>query len=236
MPIRSPESVSVPEESLRESRGRFGRRWLALTVSLGAVAAIWGLARWMQPAVDAALFGLEASDTAIRQGLSLWVGQLGVVILVYLLTKLPAMARKDASRSELFTLLEQLLRFLILLSWLVVLYIGSLELRNANDAPLTSSLDVELLLVASIAAVLGPICFRLWPLAATGWRLALLNLIIFYAALIALEPDQLLIRLVQLGVVEPPMDWMLRSSFLGPLQYLAPLGAVLWSTFGRKSD
>lgn len=190
----------------------------------------------MQPAVDAFLFGQEASDTAVRQGLALWVGQLGVVILIYLLTKLPAMAGKDASRSEQFTFLEQLLRFLILLSWLVVLYTGSLELRNANDAPLTSSLDVELLLVASIAAVLGPICFRLWPLAATGWHLALLNVIIFYAALIALEPDQLLIRLVQLGVVEPPMDWMLRSSFLGPLQYLAPLGALLWSIFGQKSD
>jgi hypothetical protein len=202
--------------------------WQALALHAVAIAVVSLLVRLVQPVVDACISGLETSSVT-AWNLSLWLGQLGITLGIYLVLVIVGAFGTTVSRRGSFILLQQLSLFLIGLSWIIALHLRILFVGGADAAP-SAALDLELLLVASLVAVLSPVCFQLKFSVTNLWRLFLLSLAIFYVALIAFEPDQLLIRLVHIGLVDPPVDWVLRSSFLGPLRYLAPIAPVLLSS------
>lgn len=161
-------------------------------------------ARWTSIfVVSLALYGIMLGVTAI----SMPVAKIAVVLWV-----------------------RDLLRFLILISWLIGLHnIIAAKLLLGHDGPLGIPFEEEILLASSLVAILWPIACGLSIDFRTVRALFILSVVTFAFTLAILDTDVVVIWAAALRLVSPPKCIVITGYFSSWLPFLVGLPPVLWA-------
>lgn len=185
------------------------------------------LASALQPIVDAAWFGLArpAHEGARWVSLALAAG------VVYTAVRLAGPALAGWLPAAAGRWLRSYVTFLGLLYWILGLHFVLLVEGGWDPAAADALLlpAAELLILATLCAVLWPLAFDIqpWRGAAKGVFGCAVALLLAY--LLIREPELAHRALVRAGIVGVPMEWVYGELFARESPYLAPLVPVFWS-------